>query len=169
MQILKWLGGVIGFVLLALLVIVFAARFGDGPTAILPGGPLEAGELEEGPEPDWSFARDVPEMEFELVEPGRSRTIWLEVYDKKLYVVSGYMNSAVGKLWKQWPAQAEKDGRAVVRIQGKRYERQLVRIHDDRPVLEGIAAEVNRKYGAALTADMAATGDVWFFALEPRS
>ena len=169
MLILKWLGGVIGLVLLALFVVVFAARFGDGPTAILPGGPLEAGELVQGPEPDWSFARDVPEMEFELVEPARSRTIWLEVYDKKLYVVSGYMNSAVGKLWKQWPAQAEKDGRAVVRIQGKRYERQLVRIHDDRPVLEGIAAEVNRKYGAALTADMAATGDVWFFALEPRS
>ena len=169
MRILKWLGGAIGFVLLALLVVVFAARFGDGPTAILPGGSLEAGELVQGPEPDWSFARDVPEMEFELVEPARSRTIWLEVYDKKLYVVSGYMNSAVGKLWKQWPAQAEKDGRAVVRIQGKRYERQLVRIHDDRPVLEGIAAEVNRKYGAALTADMAATGDVWFFALEPRS
>jgi hypothetical protein len=27
---------------------------------------------------------------------------------------------------------------------------------------------VNRKYGAALTADLAATGDAWFFALEPR-
>ena len=39
---------------------------------------------------------------------------------------------------------------------------------DDRAVLDGIAAEVNRKYGAALTADMAATGDAWFFALEPR-
>ena len=35
-------------------------------------------------------------------------------------------------------------------------------------LLEGIAAEVNRKYGAALTADLAASGDAWFFALEPR-
>ena len=169
MRILKWLGGVIGFVILALLVIVIGARFGDGPTAILPGGPLVAGELVQGPEPDWSFARDIPEMEFQLVEPPRSRTIWLEVYDGKLYVVSGYMNSPLGKLWKKWPAQAEKDGRAVIRVAGKRYERELVRIRDDRAVLEGIAAEVMRKYGAALTADMAATGDAWFFAVQPRS
>jgi hypothetical protein len=106
-------------------------------------------------------------MEFQLVEPPVSRTIWLEVHDRKLYVVSGYMNSTIGKIWKQWPAQALEDPRAVVRIEGKRYERKLRRILDDRPVLEGIAAEVERKYGAGLTADMAATGDVWFFALDP--
>jgi hypothetical protein len=165
---MKWLAMAIGTVVLLLVAVVILARFGDGPLAILPGGPLEAGELVTGPEPDWTFARDVAEMEFQLVEPPVSRTIWLEVHDKKLYVVSGYMNSAIGKLWKKWPAQALKDGRAVVRINGKRYERQLVRILDDRPVLEGIAAEVERKYGAGLGADMAATGDAWFFALEPR-
>ena len=33
---------------------------------------------------------------------------------------------------------------------------------------EAIAAEVQRKYGARLTAEMAATGDAWFFALAPR-
>jgi hypothetical protein len=78
------------------------------------------------------------------------------------------MNTAVGKLWKKWPQQAMADGRAVVRIDGVRYERQLRRITDDRAVLEGIAAEVQRKYGAPLTADMADTGDAWFFAVEPR-
>lgn len=169
MQFLKWVGGAIGILILALVLVVFGARFGDGPLAILPGGPLEAGELYIGPEPDWTFARDIGEMEFQLVEPPLSRTIWLEVYDKKLYAVSGYMNSAVGKLWKKWPAQAEKDGRAIIRIDGKRYERQLRRILDDEPTLAGIGAEVKRKYGAPLTADLAATGDAWFFALEPRS
>jgi hypothetical protein len=168
MRIIKWLGGALAGVVLLLVLLVFAARLADGPIAIIPGGPLEAGELVAGPEPDWTFARDIPLMEFQLVEPPLSRTIWLEVYDKKLYVVSGYMNSTIGKLWKQWPAQALTDGRAVIRIDGKRYERQLVRILDDRPVLEGIAAEVKRKYGAPLTADLAATGDAWFFALEPR-
>jgi len=169
MQFLKWVAGAIGVLILAGVLIVFGARFGDGPLAIIPGGPLEAGELYTGPEPDWTFARDIPEMEFQLVEPPLSRTIWLEVYDKKLYVVSGYMNSAVGKVWKKWPAQAEKDGRAIVRIDGKRYERQLVRILDDQATLAGIGAEVKRKYGAPLTADLAATGDAWFFALEPRA
>ncbi len=169
MRILRWVAGVIGGLVLLVAVLVMGARLGDGPMAIIPGGPLEAGELVGGPEPDWTFARDIPEMEFQLVEPPRSRTIWLEVHDKKLYVVSGYMNTTIGKLWKQWPAHALQDGRAVIRIDGKRYERQLVRILDDRPVLEAIAAEVNRKYGAPLTADMAASGDVWFFALQPRS
>jgi hypothetical protein len=167
-RLLKWLAGLVGVVVLAIVVIVVGARFGDGPRAILPGGELTSGEIFTGPEPDWTFARDIPEMELQLVEPTVSRTIWLQVHDKKLYVVSGYMNSAVGKLWKQWPAQAVEDGRAVIRIDGKRYERQLVRITDDLPVLEGIAAETNRKYGASLEADMAASGDAWFFAVGPR-
>jgi len=168
MRILRWLARAIGLVVLLLVMLVFGARFGDGPIAIIPGGPLEAGELVTGAEPDWTFARDIPEMEFQLVEPPQSRTIWLQVHDKKLYVVSGYMNSTIGRLWKKWPAQALRDGRAVIRIDGKRYERQLVRILDDRPLLEAIAAEVNRKYGAPLRAEMAASGDAWFFALEPR-
>ena len=168
MRVLRWLARAIGLVVLLLVMLVFGARFGDGPIAIIPGGPLEAGELVTGAEPDWTFARDIPEMEFQLVEPPQSRTIWLQVHDKKLYVVSGYMNSTIGRLWKKWPAQALRDGRAVIRIDGKRYERQLVRILDDRPLLEAIAAEVNRKYGAPLRAEMAASGDAWFFALEPR-
>ncbi len=168
MRILKWLGGAIGVALLAVVALVIGARFGDGPIAIIPGGPLESGERVTGAEPDWTFARDIMEMEFQLVEPPRSRTTWLQVHDKKLYIVSGYMNSTLGKIWKQWPAQALEDGRAVIRIDGKRYERQLVRVLDDRPLLEAIAAEVNRKYGAGLSADMAESGDAWFFALEPR-
>ena len=164
-----WVGGAVGVVVLALALLVFGARFADGPIAIIPGGPLEAGELVDGAEPDWSFASDILAMELQLVDPPQSRTIWLQVYDKKLYAVSGYMNSTVGKLWKHWPMQAETDGRAVIRIDGKRYERQLVRILDDRSVLEGIAGEVSRKYGVALNADMATSGDAWFFVLEPRS
>ena len=169
MRVLKWVAGAVGVALLSVVALVVGARFGDGPIAIIPGGPLEAGDLVTGPEPDWTFARDIMEMEFQLVEPPQSRTIWLQVHDKKLYVVSGYMNTTLGRIWKQWPAQALLDGRAVIRIDGKRYERQLVRILDDRPLLEAIAAEVNRKYGAALRADMAASGDAWFFALQSRN
>lgn len=168
MRILKWLGGVIVAFVLVLAALVFGARLGDGPTALLPGGPLESGELYTGPEPDWSFARDIPEMEFQLIEPALSRTIWLQVVDGKLYAVSGYMNSTVGKLWKQWPFQAEKNPRAVVRVDGKRYERKIIRLGADHPALEGIAAEVRRKYGAPLHPEMAATGDAWFYAIEPR-
>ena len=172
MHILKWLGGIVGALVLAIVVVTFAARMGDGPTAILPGGPLEAGELYAGPEPDWTFARDLPEMEFQLAEPPVSRTIWLQVVDGKLYVVSGYMNSTVGKLWKHWPMQAEEDPRAVIRIDGKRYLRNIRRLGPDHPALPGIASEISRKYGAPMppesASQVAASGDAWFFAVEPR-
>lgn len=166
--ILRRAAAAIGILALAVVALVIGARFADGPLAVVPGGPLESGELVSGPEPDWTFARDIMEMEVQLVDPPRSRTTWLQVHDGKLYMVSGYMNSTFGRLWKQWPAQAVEDGRAVIRIDGKRYQRQLVRILDDRPLLEAIAAEVNRKHSAGLSADMAASGDTWFFALEPR-
>ena len=52
MQILKWLGRVFGALVLLVVALVIGARFGDGPTAIFPGGALEAGELVTGPEPD---------------------------------------------------------------------------------------------------------------------
>ena len=137
MRILKVLAGVIGGLLVLIVALIIGARFGDGPIAIIPGGPLEAGELVSGPEPDWTFARDIPEMEFQLVDPPVSRTIWLQVHDKKLYVVSGYMNSTVGKLWKKWPAQALQDGRAVIRIGGKRYE--LLQFHFHSPSEHNVA------------------------------
>ncbi len=47
-----------------LLVVVglIGARFADGPIAIIAGGPFTSGELITGPEPDWSFVRDLQEV-----------------------------------------------------------------------------------------------------------
>ena len=103
-------------------------RFADGPNRVFSGGPLESGALHTGPEPDWSFVSDIPTIEMQLIDPPRSRRIWTAEHDGKLYVWSGYMSTAVGRLWKRWPVQAERDGRAVIRINGTRYERQLVRV-----------------------------------------
>ena len=103
-------------------------RLLDGSDFVFSGGPLVSGELHTGPEPDWSFTNDIVTIELQLEDPPRSRTIWVGEHDGKLYVFSAYMRSAVGPLWKNWPRQAERDGRAVLRIGGKRYERQLRRI-----------------------------------------
>jgi len=169
MRILKWLAMFIVALAIALGLAAAVARMGDGPIAIFPGGPLVEGELVTGDEPDWSFARDINEMEFQLENPPQSRTVWLIVYDKRLFLISGYMNTPVGKLWKKWPMQAEADGRAVIRIGGKRYKRMAKRLLDDQQLIAGIAAEASRKYGVPLTADAAKTGDAWFFELTPRS
>ena len=140
----------------------------DGPSAFFGGGPLIAGELVTGPELDWSFLGDVGTIELQLLDPPRSRLIWVADYDGKIYVVSGYMGNAIGRLWKRWPVQAERDGRAVVRIEGKRYERTLVRIRSGAEVLEGVSAELGRKYGFGGPGSIE-SGDTWLFELAPRN
>ena len=139
----------------------------DGPSAFFGGGPLVAGELVTGPEPDWSFARDIATVELQLLDPARSRLIWITEHDGKIYAVSGYMGNPIGRLWKRWPAQAERDGRAVVRIAGKRYERRLVRIRAG-TVVAGITAELGRKYGYGTTPTDIEAGNTWLFELAPR-
>lgn len=151
----------------ALGALMVSARFSDGPSAVFSGGPLVAGELVTGPEPDWSFARDVGTIELQLLDPPRSRLIWIAEYEGKIYVVSGYMSTFLGRLWKKWPAQAERDGRAVLRIDGKRYERHLVRIIRG-DVVEGVTAEFSRKYGVGMTPAAIESEATWLFELAPR-
>ena len=139
----------------------------DGPSPFFGGGPLIAGELVGGSEPDWSFAHDIGTIELQLLDPPRSRLIWVVEHEGKVYVVSGYMSSTIGRLWKRWPAQAERDGRAIVRIAGKRYERSLVRIREG-SVVEGVTAELHRKYGSGTTPADIAAGNTWLFELAPR-
>ena len=140
----------------------------DGPSAFFGGGALVSGELVTGPEPDWSFARDLATIELQLLEPERSRLIWVAEYEGKIYVVSGYMDNPIGRMWKRWPAQAEQDGRAMVRIEGKRYERTMVRIRAG-AVLEGVAGELRRKYGYSGAAARIESGNTWLFELAPRA
>ena len=162
-------------VVLCLLLIPVAAvstaavkqRFADGPHRVFSGGPLESGELHTGSEPDWSFVSEIPTIEMQLLDPPRSRRIWTAEFNGKLYVWSGYMGTVVGRLWKRWPVQAERDGRAVIRIDGKRYERQLVRIESGE-VLDGISAAIRSKYPSQTTRAAVEAGDAWVFEAAPR-
>ena len=143
-------------------------RFADGPNHIFSGGPLEAGELHTGPEPDWRFVSEIREIEMQLLHPPRSRRIWTAEFNGKLYVWSGYMGTAVGRLWKRWPVQAVRDGRAVIRIDGTRYERQLVRIESG-DILHGISAAITSKYRSQTTRAAVEAGDTWVFEAAPRN
>ena len=44
-------------------------------------------------------------------------------------------------MWKQWPVQAERNGKALIRINGVRYERQLTRIKSGEELI-GIAGAI---------------------------
>jgi len=167
MRIIGWFG----FAFLALLLVIgavfLAARFHDGPFGIVAGGPLTSGDLvTPPPEPDWTFVHDVPTVEFQLLSPARSRTTWILELDGRIYIPCGYMNSAVGRLWKHWPIEAEHDGRAILRVDGKRYPRQLVRIQSG-PTVERLTQELGRKYGAPATPAAVESGSLWLFELAP--
>lgn len=161
-RLLRWIA-VAGIALLALLFAVgVAARFSDGPIAIFPGGPLRAGEWVSEPVRNWSFAADVAEIELQLVEPPRSRTVWILVHEGRAYVPCGFLDVP---LWKQWPHEALADGRAVARIEGRRYPLRAVRITEPE-LYARLGERAAEKYGApGGTPDPDA---VWFFRLDPR-
>ena len=77
------------------------------------------------------------------------------------------MRGPVGRLWKRWPRQAERDGRAVLRIDGKRYERRLRRIESG-PILEGITASIADKYAYDISRELVQAGDIWLFEAAAR-
>ncbi len=162
--------GLLGSLVLLIALALIGARFADGPVAIIAGGPFTSGELVTGPEPDWSFARDIQEVGFQLVDPPRSRTTWILEHEGRIYIPCGYMTTSWGKLWKLWPIEALEDGRAILRIGDKLYERELVRIEEG-PLVTVLSAELGRKYTAAgeIPPEAVTSGYLWLFELAPRS
>ncbi len=166
---LRAVGGLLALLVIAIAGLVVAARFSDGPIVIIAGGPFKSGERVSGPEPDWSFVRDVQEIEFQLLDPPRSRITWILDHEGKAYIPCGYMTTWWGKLWKQWPHEAAKDPRILLRIGDRIYERRLVRIEKG-PVVAPVLAELSRKYagGREIPVEAVTSGGLWLYELAPR-
>jgi hypothetical protein len=170
MQLLARIVG--GFFLLLIVAfggLLIGARFADGPVAIVAGGPFTSGELVTGAEPNWKFVRHIEEVEFQLLDPARSRTTWILEHEGKAYIPSGYMTTWWGKIWKKWPLEAEKDGRILLRVGDQQYERRLVRVTDE-SLFAPLTAELGRKYPQAgpITTETATSDYLWLFELAPR-
>ena len=173
MKLLTIAAQLLGLVLLVPVVVIATLYFRnynhDGPSVIFPGGELVSGELYRGPEPDWSFTDQVQTVHLQLENPLRSRLTWIEENDGKIYITSDYMGTWLGRVWKRWAVQAyEGDGLAVLRINGVRYERKLVRVLDG-PELDGVIAKKIAKYRSRITREHIASGETWVFELAPRS
>lgn len=155
MKILKGIGIVILGLLVLIAGIAFGARFADGPVAMLPGGTLTSGEWVEERDVDWTFAADIQEIELESGD--RSRTTWILVHDGEAYVPAS-LSFPPGKSWHR---EALDDPAAVVRVEGRRYRRNLEKVDD--PELEARLGELARgKYTAP-----PGGGGAWFFHLAP--
>lgn len=173
----KWLLIIMITLLLSVGVGYGAMRLHDGAVEFFPwftisiGGPFRSGEISPSPA-SWDFIRDREEIEIQTFKPATSRTVWVPVVDGKLYIVSGYMTSTLGKLWKQWPSYLEEDNRILIRIDGNIYQQRLQRITEG-PITAQVMSEVIRKYaGGPDTVNPAAgqavtSGSVWMFEVVP--
>jgi len=168
--VLRIAGGLIAVLVIGLVGLFVVARFSDGPLAIVAVGPFTSGEIKAGPEPDWSFVHDVRQVEFQLLDPPRSRTTWIVEHEGRIYIPSGYMTTWWGRLWKHWPYEAEEDGRILLRIGDELYERRLVRVHSG-PAVEPVLEKLGRKYagGTKIPMEAVTSGSLWLFEVAPRS
>jgi hypothetical protein len=171
---LKWLGIVVAVLIASIAVFLTGMRFHDGPMEIITGGPFTTGELATAPD-DWTFLTDRSQMEFQTLEPDSSRVVWLMVLDKRLYVISGYMNTGYGKIWKHWPHNLVADDRVILRIDGALYEQRMVRLMEHPKLLELMTINYEKYLGddsSALTTESVAqqlsAGDFWLFEVADR-
>lgn len=159
MTALRWLGRILGALALLAIAVYFGARLHDGPLALIPGGALRSGDWYELPVSDWAFAADAAEIELQLDSQSISRITWILVRDGVAYVPCS-LGFPPGKNWYE---AAQRDGRAVLRINGQRYAVTLTK--DDDPTLVDFArAEATRKYGGMPPSD----AGVLFFRVTSR-
>lgn len=140
----------------------------DGPSILFPGGELISGPIYSGPKPDWSFTESIQTIELQLNDPMSSRFVWAVPVNGRLFVVSDYMDSVLGRTWKHWAIDAlEGDGSAVVRINGIRYQCRLIRsFHGE--TLDGVARMLSKKYDSPTTRISIEIGNTWVFEIVPR-
>jgi hypothetical protein len=163
MAVLRW--GVRLVLTAAVLVglLFLAARFHDGPLGPIPGGALRSGAEVTEPVGDWSFAKDVGEIELQLASQDTSRTTWILVFDGQAYVPCS-LGFPPGK---RWHRQAAVDGRATLRIEGRRYPVTLTKLDDAevQKMESTLRAEVTRKYGQVPPGE----AGVWLFRVASRA
>ncbi len=160
---MRFIRGLLYLIILVAIVIgavAFGARFNDGPIAIFPGGPLEAGELVTEDVEDWSFAKEIQEIEMQLTYQNTSRTTWIVVHEGKAYIPVS-LSFPPGKTWHY---AADENGEAIVRIDGKRYPVSLSRVMD-----EGLATQIDTSLSAKYPPPPGGgEGGRWYFNVSSR-
>lgn len=160
MFVVRWVVRLVVLVALVGLAIAIGARVHDGPLGPFPGGPLVAGALVEEPVADWSFAADVEEIELQLASQATSRTTWVLVHEGRAFIPA----STKFPPRKTWHEVALQDGRATLRIDGRKYPVTLAKVED--PALQdAVRGVAERKYAPP----PGGRDGVWLFAVTSRA
>ena len=163
--VLKWIGAIALAIVVGLSLVSLLARSSDGPIGAFAGGPLVEGErLEEGLS-NWSSYEGVSEIDMQLLEPPRSRRLWLLVDEGNLYLPSGWVRSM--PFWKHWPHQAQADGRALLRIEGRIYPVELVKVEND-DLRWNLARKLSAKYDLPVPDSSPDPEELWIFRADAR-
>jgi hypothetical protein len=160
MRVLRIIGLLLVAIVVLLALVALGARFHDGPVGLFPGGPLEAGLLEEDPISDWSFAADEETIEFQLLAQERSRTVWILVHEGAAFIPCNLGFPPA----KSWHERAVEDGRAVLRMRGRRYPVILERIEDAE-----LAAALEDVMRAKYSGGPPAGSGYWHFRITSRA
>jgi len=160
MRVLRWIALALVALACLLAAVAIGVRFADGPVAMFPGGSLRSGAWVEEPVTDWGFARDVAEIELQLEGEDTSRTTWILVKDGQAYVPCS-LGFPPGK---RWHLAASEDGRAILRIAGRRYPVLLTRAETEPGLADALLAEASRKYGDLPPSE----AGVWVFRVSSR-
>ena len=112
----RLLGGLIAVLILGIAALLIGARFSDGPLAIIAGGAFTSGQLVTDPVSDWSFLHDTQEVEFQLLDPVRSRTTWIIEHDSYIFTRDDSLNANRGQRAVLW-VTADLGRMAVFRLQ----------------------------------------------------
>lgn len=157
MKVLKWIAGSIAVLALAIGLTFVGAKFHDGPLGMIPGGPLESGDIVPHLIVGWDHMASAETIELQLDGEDTSRTTWFIVY--KTY---GYIPASHGfPPGKTWHLRADENGSAIIRIDGKRYEVELQRTSDE-GILRELRRHVKKKYGSPPPSD----SETWFFKVQ---
>ena len=177
--------GLLGAVVVAMAGLLITQRVSDGPIEFLQGGPFRSGERIEEPVTDWSFGVGKPTA-FELVGFGTSRTAGYIMHDGVAYMTCdlGFMWNRLEEggqkrilhliyLFKHWHEDAMEDGRALLRIDGKIYKANFVKVNDPalNAVLRTKIEALGREYFAPAELGPPPAeppNDIWFFRMDPR-
>ena len=160
---MRWLTR-ISLVSIAVLTVVIAGTFflaknTDGPFAWFPGGPF-SGEIERGPEPDWSFAAALDTVDVQVGSaPPRTVRTGIVIFEGVPYLPVTFAPL------KRWQYVVARNPRVVVRINHRLFERHAIAVTDVEHLSELIAAG-QAKYGAQFHAGWAA-GFTQYFRLDP--
>ncbi|MEX0901683.1 MAG: hypothetical protein WDZ76_02970 [Pseudohongiellaceae bacterium] len=91
------------------------------------------------------------------------------MHEGRLFIVSGYMTTGYGRIWKQWPHYIERNDEVLLRIDDRLYAQRLQRINGG-PIAAAVMDVFGQKYNLGSGAGDApvTTGEVWMFEVVDR-